>query len=195
MIQRRLFERVKNLLVSPQTEWEAINTEDLSTRDLYLRYILILAAIPPFANFLGSWLFGFSHGTGNWVHVAFLGGLYRALAQYVLTLPALYLVAFVVSYLAPHFDGVSDDRRALTLVAYSATPACLAAAFGLIPGLRWLDFIGLYGIYLFSVGLTPMTRVPKENADIFTMVCLVLAIAMGVLHGWIVHLIAPVDLL
>lgn len=190
----QLFERVKNLIVSPQIEWEVIETEDLSTRELYLRYILILAAIPPFANFLGVWLFGYAHGADGWVHTGFFAGFLRAAIQYALSLPALYMIAFIASYLAPHFDGVSDDRRALTLIAYSATPACVVAAFSLVPFLRWLDVLGLYGLYLFSLGLPRMLRVPKENADIFTVAIVAMAIATGVLHAWIVHLVAPAQL-
>ncbi len=119
----------------------------------------------------------------------------RALAQYVLSLPALYMVAFVISTIAPYFDGKSDDRRALTLMAYSYTPAWLAAAFGLMPGLRWLDVLGFYGVYVFSIGLPRMMRCPKDHADVFTLVTLVLTVAVGALHAWIVRSIAPAQLL
>lgn len=129
-----LVSRIKGIILTPRREWERIETEETSTVDLYRRYITILAAIPPFASFLGSWLFG-TRG----LHPAFAHGLFRAVIQYALSLPALFIVAFVISMIAPHFDGKSDDRRALALAAYSYTPAWLAAIFGLIPGLRFLD--------------------------------------------------------
>jgi hypothetical protein len=182
--------RVKGLILAPGKEWEIIETERLSELDLYRRYIAILAAIPPFASFLGSWLFG-THG----LHPTFGAGLFRAVVQYALSLPALYLVAFVISMAAPWFDGKSDDRRALTLAAYSYTPAWLAAAFGLVPGLRFLDVLGFYGIYVFSLGLTRMMRVPKDNLDVFTLVALFLTVSTGALHAWVVSLIAPAQLL
>jgi hypothetical protein len=185
-----LVSRVKGLILSPQKEWEAIDSENASIVDLYRHYILILAAIPPFASFLGAWLFG-SRG----LHPTFAGGLFRALVQYALSLPALFAIAFVISMAAPHFDGKSDDRRALALAAYSYTPAWLAAIFGLVPGLRFLDVLGFYGIYVFSHGLTRMMRVPKDNLDVFTLVTLFLTVAMGALHAWIVSAIAPAQLL
>ncbi len=181
-----LISRVKGLILTPQKEWETIETERTSVIDLYRRYIVILAAIPPFASFLGAWLFG-SRG----LHPTFTAGLFRAAVQYLLSLPALFAVAFVISMAAPFFDGKSDDRRALTLAAYSYTPAWLAAAFGLIPGLRFLDVLGFYGIYVFSLGLNRMMRVPKDNLDVFTLVSLFLTVAMGALHAWIVSAIAP----
>jgi hypothetical protein len=185
-----LVSRVKGLILSPQKEWELIEAEDVSIADLYRRYIAILAAIPPFASFLGSWLFG-TRG----LHPTFGGGLIRACVQYALSLPALFAIAFVISMAAPSFDGKSDDRKALALAAYSYTPAWLAAIFGLVPGLRFLDVLGFYGIYVFSLGLTRMMRVPKDNLDVFTLVALFLTIAMGALHAWIVTAIAPAQLI
>lgn len=184
-----LLSRVKDVILTPQKEWEQIESEDASILDLYKNYIAILAAIPPFASFLGAWLFG-THGQ----HPLFLQGLFRAGVQYALSLPALFLVAFVISMMAPHFDGRSDDRRALTLAAYSYTPAWLAALFGLAPGLRFLDVLGFYGIYVFSLGLTRMMRVPKDNLDVFTLMVLVLSVAAGALHAWVVSAIAPMQL-
>jgi len=37
--------------------------------------------------------------------------------------------------------------------------------------------------------------VPKDNTDVFTLVALFLTVAMGALHGWIVHAIAPAQLI
>jgi hypothetical protein len=182
--------RVKGLILAPQKEWEQIGSEDTSILELYRGYIVFLAAIPPFASFLGSWLFG-AHG----LHPTFEAGLFRAAVQYALSLPALFMIAFVISMAAPHFDGRSDDRRALALAAYSYTPAWLASAFGLAPGLRFLDVLGFYGIYVFSQGLTRMMRVPKENLDVFTLVALFLTVAMGALHAWVVSAIAPPQLI
>ncbi len=185
-----IISRIKGIILAPRQEWERIASEDATILDLYRGYIVFLAAVPPFASFLGSWLFG-THG----LHPTFSGGFMRAVAQYALSLPVLFMTAFVISMAAPYFDGRSDDRRALALVAYSFTPAWLAAAFGLVPGLRFLDVLGFYGVYVFSVGLTRMMRVPKDNLDVFTLVALFLTVAMGALHAWIVSILTPAQLL
>jgi hypothetical protein len=191
----RLLSRIKGLILNPQTEWAQISQEDTSVFDLYRNYVAILALLPPFASFFGSWLFGFSYGSQGIMHPTFAGGLYRAFVQYLLSLPAFFLVAFVISAIAPHFEGKTDDRRALMLTAYSFTPVWLASLFGLVPGLRWLDVLGFYGIYVYSVGLPAMMRVPKENLDVFTLATLFLAVATVALHGWLVHFIAPQQLI
>ncbi len=185
-----LLARIKGVVLTPHKEWEEIESETTSVPDLYRHYIALLAALPPFASFLGAWLFG-SHG----LHPSFGQGLFRAFVQYSFSLPALYIVAFVISMAAPHFDGKSDDRRALILAAYSYTPTWLAALFGLVPGLRFLDVLGFYGIYVFSLGLPRMMRVPKDNLDVFTLVALFVTVATAALHAWVVSLIAPAQLL
>jgi tetrahydromethanopterin S-methyltransferase subunit C len=186
-----IVKRIKGLIIAPEAEWAIIEAEDKGVVELYRSYIVYLALIPPFASFLGGYFFGFGRGPADVGHLSLGGGLLRAFVQYALSLPLLYLVAFVISTIAPHFDGKADDKRALTLAAYSYTPAWVAAVFGLIPGLRWLDILGFYGIYLLYHGLPRMMKCPKDHADVFTLVILALTIATGALHAWIVHSVAP----
>ncbi|MGA8170590.1 MAG: Yip1 family protein [Methylocystis sp.] len=182
-----LYRRIKGLIITPDTEWVEIEAENKSVFELYRDFIVYLALIPPFASFLGGYFFGFGRGPTDVDHLSLGAGLLRAAVQYTLSLPLLYLVAFVISSITPHFDGKADDKRALTLAAYSYAPAWLAAVFGLIPGLRWLDILGFYGIYVFYHGLPRMMKCPKDHADVFTMAVLVLSVATAALHGWIVH--------
>ncbi|MBY6242047.1 Yip1 family protein [Methylosinus sp. Sm6] len=188
---RDIAERAKRIILSPKSEWAAIEAEPITVREIYLNYVVYLAAIPAVANFLGNWLFGFARGSDGVVHTTFFGGLWRALAQYGLGLPLIYLVAIAISRLAPSFEGKSDDLRAFKLVAFSYTPIWLAEIFGLVPGLRWLDVLGLYAVYLFYVGVARMTRSKDEYADVYTAAGVGLGIAAAFLHGAFIHLIAP----
>jgi hypothetical protein len=187
----KLVSRVMGLILTPEKEWSIIESERLSIRSLYQHYIVFLAAIPPFASFLGVWLFGFSRGPLGEAHVSFGSGLFRAVVQYGLSLPMIFIVAFVISMVAPSFEGRTDDTRALALTAYSFTPAWLAAVFGLVPGLRWLDILGLYGVYIFYLGAPRMLKCPKDHVDVLTLVALFLT--TGALHAFIVRLIAPLS--
>jgi len=184
-------DRIKGLLFDPDREWAAIEAEQQSILAIYLDYVLLLALIPPVASFLGGYFFGFGPSSHEVAHLTLWGGLMRAGLQYALSLPILFAVAFVLSSLAPHFDGESNDARALALTAYSYTPAWLASLFGLVPGLRWLDILGFYGLYVFYHGLPRMLKCPKDHTDILTLVALVLSISAAALHAWLVHVLAP----
>jgi hypothetical protein len=184
--------RIRGLILSPGEEWAIIEAEDKSILQLYREYVIYLALIPPFASFLSSYFFGDPRAAAHVVQqFSLTGGLVRAGFQYLLSLPMLYLVAFVISMLAPHFDGKTDDKRALTLAAYSYTPAWLASAFGLIPGLRWVDIVGFYGLYVFYYGLPRMMKCPEDHADVLSLTVLVLSVATSALHAWIVRLAVP----
>jgi hypothetical protein len=138
--------------------------EETSVFDLYRNYIAILALLPAVRELLRFGGFSFSYGSQGIMHPTFAGGLYRAFVQYSAEPAGIFIVAFVISAIAPHFEGKTDDRRALLLTAYSYTPVWLASLFGLIPGLRWLDVLGFYGIYVFSVGLPTMMRAAQGKS-------------------------------
>lgn len=184
-------DRVTRIILTPKAEWAALDAEPLSVKDIYLDYVVYLAAIPAVANFLGPWLFGSAHGAEGAGHASFFAGLTRAILQYALGLPILYLVAVAISRLAPSFEGESDDLRAFKLVAFSYTPIWLAEIFGLVPGLRWLDALGLYAVYLFHVGVARLTRSKPEYSDVYTAAALVIGLAAVFLHGAITQLLAP----
>lgn len=185
-----IFNRVKGLILSPKEEWETIEAEDKSIVDIYRGYVVYIALIPPFANWLSDYFIGMPHGREIY-RLSLTGGLLRAAMQYALSLPLLYLVAFVISSIAPYFEGKADDKRALTLAAYSYTPAWLATGFALIPGLRILDILGFYGLYVLYFGLPRMMKCPQHHADVYSLAILVLTLATAALHAWIVHTAVP----
>ena len=53
-----LMDRVKRILLSPQTEWTAIDAEPSTPAQLYTGYIIPLAAIGPVAQIIGYSVIG-----------------------------------------------------------------------------------------------------------------------------------------
>lgn len=186
-----LIERVKKITLTPAAEWPVIEAEPESTASLYTNYILILAAIPAIAGFLGGWLFGYSLGPAAVIRTSFFGGLGVAVTQYLISLAMVFIVARAVSFLAPNFGGVKDDMSGLKLIAYSWTPVWIAGIFGLIPGLRFLAILGLWGLYVFYLGAKPMLKVPEDKAAVFTVVAVVATIVLGAVLSLAAHAIIP----
>ena len=56
----RLLTRVKNILLTPKTEWPVIAAEPATTGGIYLGYVLVLAAIPAICQYLKLTVFGYS---------------------------------------------------------------------------------------------------------------------------------------
>lgn len=142
--------RIKAILMTPRAEWPVIARETGPTGDIFTRYVMPLAAIGPVAALIGT-----SHGIGF------------ALVSYAIGLVMVLVMTFVVEQLAPKFGGEQSRSAAFRLIAYSGTAGWLAGIFNLVPGLRWLGILGLYGIYLFHLGSGPMLAIPPERRVVF----------------------------
>jgi uncharacterized membrane protein YGL010W len=172
--------RAKAIILSPATEWTFIEGEPGDAAGLYRNYIAILAAIPPVCRLVGSLLFG----TDRIGHA-----ILSAIVYYLLSLVAIYVVAWIVDALAPTFSGRKDLFSSLKLVAYSFTPAWIVGVFFLIPALRFLAILGLYSFYLFYLGVPVMTKAPKDKAVAYTIVALVCGVIAWIIIFRIGHLI------
>jgi Yip1 domain len=181
-IAMNLVERVKRILLTPQTEWEVIAAEQTTTQELYTKFIMPVAAIGPVAQFIGYSLFGVSI-FGTTYRVPIVSGLTSALVTYVLTLVGTYILALIIDSLAPTFKGRQAQIQALKVAAYSSTAAWVAGIFALIPGLRFLAILGLYSVYLLYLGLPVLMKAPRDRALIYTGVVIIAAIVLFMVTG------------
>lgn len=183
-----LTERIKAILVSPDTEWPVIERESGDPATLFTSYVLYLAAIPAIAGFIGSSIFGVSTPVGT-IRAGIFAGLFGAILRYVLAFVTVYLVAMIVDALAPTFQGQKNFQNALKLTVYSYTPVWLAGIFLLVPGLRFLTILGLYGFYLLWKGLPVLIKSPPERSIGYCIAILVCSFIVNLLVGAIIGLV------
>ncbi|MCL6495251.1 MAG: YIP1 family protein [Ignavibacterium sp.] len=185
-----LFERAKNILVSPKTEWEVIKNEQSTVADLFTKYALILALIPAVAGFIGQSFVGISLGPFGSFKVPIVNGLIYAVLYYVLSLAGIYLVAFIVDALAPSFGATKDMVSSLKVVVYSYTAVWVAGIFQIIPVLAILGILGLYSLYLLYLGLNIVKGSPSDKVVGYTVVVIIITIVIYFIIGAIVGAIA-----
>jgi hypothetical protein len=185
-----LFERAKNILVTPKTEWEVIKSEQSTTSDLFTKYVLILAAIPAVATFIGQTLVGVSLGPFGSYKLSMSDGILYAVVQYVLTIVGVYLAAFVVDALAPSFGSTKDMVASLKVVVYSWTAAWIAGIFSIIPVLGILGLLGLYSFYLLYLGLKIVKDTPQDKLVGYLVVTIIVMIVIYFIIGAVVSAIA-----
>jgi hypothetical protein len=168
-----LIDRVKNMLVTPKTEWPVIAGEAPTVQSLYVGYILILAAIGPIAMALRLGLFGM--------------GLGVAVISYVIGLLMTYLLAWIVDALAPSFGGEKNFIRSLQLTAYSFTAAWVAGIFHLIPVIGGLLAFAaaIYTFYTFFLGAPVLRKCSQEKAAVYTIVIVLCGIVLGALLSYV----------
>ena len=173
-----LFDRAKNILVSPKTEWPRIDAEPATIGGIYTGYVLILAAIGPIAMIIGQQVFGIGGFGYTWKpSIAYSVG--SAVFTYLMSLGVVYLVSLIINALAPSFGGTQDPVKAFKVAAYSSTPGWVFAILNIIPALGWLGaLLGLYGLYLLYLGLPRLMRVSEDKAVGYTVVVVVVWIVL-----------------
>jgi hypothetical protein len=171
----QLVERVKAILLTPQTEWPVIAREPGDASILFARYVAILALIPALAGFIGMSVVG--------SYTPFFSGLISAIFGYAMTFVVVYVVALIVDVLAPTFDGQKNFPNALKLTVYSFTPFWLTGIFLLVPGLSYLRILGLYGAYLAWLGLAPLMLAPRDKALHYAAPVVVCAVILVIVTG------------
>lgn len=177
----RLMTRARAILTNPKSEWPMIEAEQITTKELYLRYILLLAAITPVAGFLKMSVFGIGVPMMGTYRLGFGVGIGYMLVSYVLTLAGVYLMALAVNLLAPSFGGRKDDMQALKTVAYAHTAAWVAGVGQILPWVGMLILLAgsLYSIYLLYLGLPVTMKCPRERVMGYTAVTIVIAVIVS----------------
>ena len=178
-----LVQRVQDILLRPRETFALIDGEATDTAKLYKDYLLILAAIPAVAGFIGMSLVGLGF---LGLHIPLVAGLSQMIISYVLWLAMIYGVALIADALAPSFGGTSSRIQALKLVAYGSTAAMVGGVFAIIPSLGVLGLLAsAYSIYLFYVGAPILMKCPPERNAGYTAVVCVAAVVAGLLIGGI----------
>ena len=188
--------RVRNILLTPNTEWPVIAEEPARVGDVVTGYVMPLAAIGAIAGFIGGSLVGMSLPFLGTYRVPIMTGLAGAVFTFVFAIIGVFILAFIINALAPTFGAQKDSNRAFKVAVYSYTPAWIAGALHILPALGVLGIIAaLYGLYLLYLGLPALMKVPQEKAIGYTAVVVVCAIVLSIVVTSIGGLIvAPVAL-
>ena len=180
-----LVQRVKQILLSPRTEWAVIDAEPTTPAALYTGYIMPLAAIGPVSQVIGYSLVGITVPFMGTYRVPIGSAITSGVVSYVLTLVGTYVLAMIIDGLAPTFNGQRNQIQALKVAAYASTAAWVAGIFALIPGLRLLGILGVYSLYLLYLGLPVLMKPAREKAVGYTAVVIVAAIVLFMIIGYI----------
>ncbi len=185
-----LVDRAKNLILTPKTEWAAIDAETHTVQGLYTGYVMILAAIPAIATFIGTSLVGVGF-LGTTYRIPITAGVAQMILSYVLSLGVVYVVALVIDALAPNFGGQKNFMQAFKVAAFTPTASWLAGIFYVIPVLGILAIVGLYSLYLLYLGLPRLMKAPEDKAIPYTVVVIIVLIVLFIVVAALSALVVP----
>ncbi len=178
-----LIARVKNLLLTPGSEWEVIAREPTEPGKLVVRYVIPLVLIPTLAIVIGLSVLGVQVG-GQRTRAPILDVGLSAVLFFTLSVLAVFVFACVINWLAPRFGAAKNFQQAFKVSAYSITAAMVAGALAVAPALQIVALLGAtYSLYLLFVG-TPKVMKPTPKAAVnYSIVATLAAIVIALMVG------------
>lgn len=176
-----IINRVKNIIVSPQKEWDVIKAETPNIPAIITGYVLPLAGAAAVAAFIGYSFMASRYAIGgtSW-------GLYYAVYALVSAIVSVFISSFVIDLLAPSFGSEKNMGRSVQLVAYSYTPGWIGGLLAIVPVLGIIGALfGLYGFYLLYLGMPKLKNTPEDKHIGYFVVSIITMIVVYFLIGWI----------
>jgi hypothetical protein len=174
---------VSAIILKPRREWPVIKGESTTIADLFAKYAVILAAIPAVAGFIGYSIFGRPTLEG-YMPISLKENLRWTILSYILSIVSVFLLAYIIDYLAPFFGAKKDLPGSMKIVVYSHTASWLAGSLLIFPELSLFAIVaGFYSLFLLYTGMKSLKEVPPGRmggyfaAAIFASII----ISMGIL--------------
>jgi len=176
-----IINRVIALITKPKEEWDVIKNENMTISDMFVKYALILAAIPPVAGFLGYLINGVPMGRS----IKYL------IFMYIFSIVTPVILGFLIDVLAPSFGSKKDLVASMKIAVFSSFPVWVVGILFIIPSveIRYLPLIvgGLYSFYLFYLGLQAIKEPPQDKLVIYLIVI--------ILVSWVVQYLIQFQLI
>jgi hypothetical protein len=182
-----IIDRIKNIILTPKTEWPVIDVENETPVSLLTKYVIPLLIIGAVAAFIGYGFIGIDAFFFKIKGVKW--GAWFAIRQLLSGIVGFFVATYVIDALAPSFSSEKNLGKSAQLVAYASTPSWVAAIFMIIPALSLLSLLGLYGIYLFYIGLPVLKKTPEDKRVAYMIVAALVIIVVSWAAQWIIGMI------
>ncbi len=183
---------VWGLLAHPEEEWKTIHREHCTVTRCYCSHVLLLAALPAIAGYIGTTQVGWQVTTRELHKLTPDSALQIAVLFYITMLVAVFSVGKMIHWMGRTYGSKQSLAPCIALAAYTATPLFLIGIMLLYP-LLWLNLLlGLpalaYTVYLLYTGVPVMMGVPKERGFLFASAVLAVGLVMlvGVLAASVI---------
>jgi hypothetical protein len=173
---------VWGLFFHPKLEWKSIKDERCTIGKCYCSHVLILAAIPALAGYVGTTQVGWSFGGFEAHRLTTQSAMQIAILTYLTMLVAVFSLGKAIHWMGQTYGSKQTLPQAIALAAYTATPLWVMGFFFLYP-ILWINMlIGLpalaYTVYLLYTGVPVMMSVNQERGFLFASAVLAVGLVM-----------------
>lgn len=173
-------------MIRPAETWQRLSQKKPDARKLFFGLAMVLALVPAISVVLGFSLVGLKLGPLETVKIPLTSAILAGIAVYIVNLAGVYAAAVLMRFIGNSFHTDAPFSSYMSLAILSAVPYWLAGAFNLIPALRVLSMIGIYGIYILFLGIPEMIKVPEERNLPFNVAVVVAIIILVLLGNFII---------
>lgn len=177
----KIIERAKNLIISSDSEWDIIISENENKNSILKNYAIPLILVGALAAFIG-------HLIGpRFISPSISYSITSAIMAFIIPIISIFISAYIVDALATSFGSKKNIEGAFSLIIYSSTPAFIAA---IVANLHWtLSFVNifsLFSIYLFWKGIDKIMGTPEDKKLAYVIVSYLVIIGVYMILGLIV---------
>lgn len=170
------------ILFSPQTEWERIRESNSSVVGHYLKFVALIAILPPLAWYFGSTQVGWTLGE-RVIRLTPDSALQIMVLFYLAILGGIAGLGCMVHWMSETYEApTSSLAKGVAVAAYTCTPLFVVGAIGFYP-LLWLDILlgcaaAAYTVYLLYIGVPIVMEIPKERGFLFASAMVAVGLVM-----------------
>ncbi len=176
--------RATALVIAPRRAWRTIVRERPTFFELLFGYVVPFALIGPVATYLALRVLGVPIARGQLYRTSQPVAFGSAAQTFAFELGGVFLIAALITLLAPAFGAARDFRRAFAIAAYAYTPLWLASILSLVPRVATLQLVAAGdALVLLVLGLVAMVGTSPRRAVVFAAVVVTAAFACGYLVG------------
>lgn len=160
---RKISGRIRGLIINPKAFWKEQKMIGDSQRELLLGFYFPLLLALSVAAFIGEYL-GNSHSYIGFAAAKFVRTVVLYTLQY-------FLSVFFTLELIKSFGGKKNLAVVQKLVVYSLAPFMLTSIIsGVFPFLYVINVLGLYGFYIFWIGVQENLEFPERKESSYILI-------------------------
>ena len=180
-----LLSHVWGLFAHPREEFLLIQKEQADRPTLYITYVLILAAIPPVAIFIGSAMTGWRIGEGDITRMTVPSTISLCILLYIAIIAEIYVLGRAIDWMRDTYtDLCKRSLSGLAMATYIVMPLLVFSVFAVYPTI-WMILLTMivassYSAYLLYAGVPIFFEIPKERGVMFSSAILAIGLVLAV---------------
>lgn len=180
-----LLSHVWGLFAHPREEFQLIQKEQADRPNLYIAYILILAAIPPVSIYIGSTMTGWRIGDGDITRMTASSTISLCILIYIAIIAEIYVLGRAIDWMRETYtDLCKRSLSGLAMATYIVMPLLVFSVFAIYPTI-WMILLTMivassYSAYLLYAGVPIFFEIPKERGVMFSSAILAIGLVLAV---------------